>query len=383
MMIIKVFSLLCYRQSGTVRLQNLHCNSICLPGICIPSRYCSTAVNSNHIHSHINSKYEIDSRMMENSSSHIKKTNERWEREKRHCSRCFLLNEHCICKQIDSLWSMSPSQSQDNRATKDNDNMHCNENPRLHPRLQLYLFTHYKEYGKSSNTGKLLNNIPAIGAGTGCQHSKVCIYGSQHDEEVIYNLLHPKVNELTLLLYPGVESVSIDVAKGVLAQSGVDGVGASNEESTSNLNSNNGTGSSNNSSDNSDSSSIGNSNGNGVNISSHWNAINFIVIDSTWAQSKAMYRWACRQRKVGHNNTHSSGSGTGVYVNIHSNEAVLSRGASLFENRKQIAPTKSSTLESTVVSLEYLDLCNHTFLQYCYKSLSISVEAMKRQNGKY
>lgn len=292
--------------------------------------------------------FEIDARMSNNSYLHIQKTKEESINNIKKCSKCFLLNEYCICTKLKTIWSS---------AQDSNNDLEGDAIPRSHPKLQLYLFTHYKEYGKSSNTGKLLMNIPNL-------KSEVCIYGNPSDEKMIFEMLNPKKNEITLLLYPGNDSVSIDNARNIL-----------NVEHESH--------------------SHANSNCYHATCKHSFDNINVIVIDSTWAQSKSMYRWVCRHRKridecnkALLNNSDSSDSNTmppvenGIYINIHSNEAVSKRGSSLFENRKQIAPTKSSTLESTVLSLEYLNLCNQKFLECCYESLVLCVQAMKKQNGK-
>lgn len=93
------------------------------------------------------------------------------------CLHCFLNLEYCVCSQIKSLFLKS--------------SFKC--------KLDIDIFMHYKEWGRSSNTGKILSiGIP--------DNSNQLIYGNEKDSE---KLLYRLSTKPSLILYPSISSQSI------------------------------------------------------------------------------------------------------------------------------------------------------------------------------
>ena len=103
---------------------------------------------------------DVDERSRENIKSRVAVTKRQKSFVERNlCSICFLTKECCICDQVRSIFKDVPR-----------------------PRADIVVFQHYKEYGRASNTAKLLE----IGLG-----SKVCLFGNNNDcaelQEVLLN----------------------------------------------------------------------------------------------------------------------------------------------------------------------------------------------------
>jgi DTW domain-containing protein YfiP len=95
--------------------------------------------------------------------------------QKNRCMKCFCKTDVCMCQRIQQI--LSPVQ------------LPC----------QLTVFTHYKEWGKSSNTGKILK----FGLS---RYSKEFIFGV-HDDEVAF--LRELESMPSIVLYPSPKSIPI------------------------------------------------------------------------------------------------------------------------------------------------------------------------------
>ena len=95
--------------------------------------------------------------------------------ERKCCRNCFLLNHFCICSKIVQLFDQS------------------------RVKMKIDTFMHYKEWGRASNTGKLL----AIGMPS---TSRTIIYGDELQQKAYASSLS-SMN--VAILYPGPTSISI------------------------------------------------------------------------------------------------------------------------------------------------------------------------------
>jgi DTW domain-containing protein YfiP len=105
------------------------------------------------------------------------------ERQKLHleednkCKSCFMTQCLCICSRVKDIYQKSETK----------------------PKSNLKVFMHYKEWGRASNTGKLLSiGMP--------EKSSISIFGSITDEE---EMLASFVNKPVLILYPSPDSKPI------------------------------------------------------------------------------------------------------------------------------------------------------------------------------
>jgi DTW domain-containing protein YfiP len=99
--------------------------------------------------------------------------------ERNCCRRCFLLQKFCICDRIASLFNQSSQCSRVN--------------------LKLDVFMHYKEWGRASNTGKLLSiGMPST--------ARTIIYGDESQQNAFMSSM--QLSNLAIL-YPGPTSISI------------------------------------------------------------------------------------------------------------------------------------------------------------------------------
>ena len=244
--------------------------------------------------------FHCDARMVEISSKHMFNKLSGFHR----CVNCYMQPNNCICQQLSVLQSSCKKTS-----------LVCH----------LYLYTHYKEYAKCSNTGKIIQyGFPSS--------VSTLIYGNPVHEA----LLNQKIlNENTLILFPGNDSLPLNEVSRMVVGEG--------------------------------------------NLNTVSKPFNMIVIDSTWSQSKAMYRrLACVKPNTG---LHSGSSCDPWLYKVHVDEQVMAVGPSKFANRKQILPHKSSTIESIAWALAALGE-QDAVIEYCLDSLLVSVRANKIQAGK-
>ena len=96
-------------------------------------------------------------------------------RAKNRCERCFMTKTICVCRRIEELWE---GQSR--------------------PRTRIAILYHYKEWGRASNTGKLLE----IGLGPGIVQA--FIFGNPAHEKALNDLL---LSRPSAVLFPGPKSV--------------------------------------------------------------------------------------------------------------------------------------------------------------------------------
>ena len=115
--------------------------------------------------------YMVDERMKAVSDHTIKNTKARFI-EKDRCVVCWMHNSLCICEKARNLAISCPPIT-----------------------INIALLMHYKEFGRASNTGKLLQLIAP-------NKSTMTIFGSD-DETILHNYL---LNNPSLLLYPGANS---------------------------------------------------------------------------------------------------------------------------------------------------------------------------------
>ena len=263
----------------------------------------------------------------------IESANMEMSRSSSKCSVCFLQRSCCICGRLAVLKSTLPKQE-----------LKCH----------VCLFTHYKEYGKASNTGKLLK-FAFPGSVT------TFILGNAKDDALLVDKI---TRENTLVLYPGGKSVSLQsVLDRVLQVAG----GAARKW-----------------------------HGDGPDPSgmcAEGVSVNLVVIDSTWRQSKAMYRWLSSLCPSSTLSQSLSAPPFCFHVNVDS--AVEGGGPSGYLNRRQIFPSKSSTVESAAYALAVLEGphglgCGQqdagamaaAVLDYCSNALDLSVDGNCTQSGK-
>jgi len=99
-------------------------------------------------------------------------------RAKNRCERCWMSNVLCVCQPVSSLW-------------KDVQR----------PRTRIALFFHYKEFGRASNTGKLMQ----IG-----MDAPSFVLGNPNDEKALNELL---ASCPSAVLFPSASSVSLETWK--------------------------------------------------------------------------------------------------------------------------------------------------------------------------
>jgi DTW domain-containing protein YfiP len=97
--------------------------------------------------------------------------------EKNRCSDCFMSKSMCVCERTRAIWAAAPR-----------------------PRTNIALFYHYKEWGRASNTGKLLS------IGLGAEKVKSFVYGNPADEAALNSLL---TSRPSAILFPGTTSIPI------------------------------------------------------------------------------------------------------------------------------------------------------------------------------
>ena len=289
----------------------------------------------------------IDNRMAEVAQRHVDFADDIAMLSKcNRCKQCYMQQSYCICTKLRDLGCKSGIGA-----------LKCH----------VYLYTHYKEYGKSSNTGKLMR--------IGFPNSvSILIYGLPAHEE----LLNEKImSENTLILYPGMHSISLsEVRDKIIYQK--------------------------------------------PSLTSNSNPYNLIIIDSTWSQSKAMYRRlisikapSMLSTDTSTNNMHANknnnesdylshyqplqlhpqpimdnlksmgnlGNINPWLYNVHVDKQLFEQGPSQFDNRKQIMPSKASTIESIACAFSILDE-NISIKDYCKDALLLSVFMNKLQAGK-
>lgn len=95
------------------------------------------------------------------------------------CKKCFLSSTLCICNQVKSIFSDLPQNKL--------------------PKASVDIYMHYKEWGRASNTGKLLPiGLP--------DNSATYIYGRKNDQD---ELIKKLTSNPSIILYPGENSQSI------------------------------------------------------------------------------------------------------------------------------------------------------------------------------
>lgn len=191
---------------------------------------------------------------------------------KNKCISCYLSTTMCICSQVKEFFSTIPSSS--------------------HPKASIDVFMHYKEWGRASNTGKLLPiGIP--------DHSKIYMYGRKPDYELLVNKL---TSTPSVILYPSDSSISITDFQSLYH----------------------------------------NNNSNNYN---HNNDFNICVIDSTWSQSQAMDR--CLPLHIPRVNINNF---------INSPSLFLNRRQVLADDNPSNVGMKISTVEALALALKALDV---------------------------
>lgn len=278
--------------------------------------------------------YVTDERMQSVSRRAIESTKNNMSSSSSKCNVCYLQKTCCICSRLTELKKSLPQQ-------------------RL--KCHVCLFTHYKEYGKASNTGKLLQI-----AFPGCVST--FIFGNAADDARLANKL---AHENTFVLYPGKKSIPLRSVLDALNAENVDQNVKVSERNTS--------------------------------------LVNLVVVDSTWTQSKAMYRWLSSLRlpstlsaALQQQQQHQQSSFC-FHVNV--NSAVEDFGPSGYLNRRQVFPSKSSTIESVAYALAALESPRglwtgeaveahvetkmaNALLDYCSRALELSVQGNLVQSGK-
>jgi len=191
---------------------------------------------------------------------------------KNKCISCYLSSTMCICSQVKDFFSTIPSS--------------------CHPKASIDVFMHYKEWGRASNTGKLLPiGLP--------DHSKIYMYGRKPDYELLVDKL---TSSPSVILYPSDSSIPIT-----------------------------------------DFQSLYNNNNN--NNYNHNYDFNICVIDSTWSQSQAMDR--CLPRHIPRVNINNF---------INSPSLFLNRRQVLADDNPSNVGMKISTVEALALALKALDV---------------------------
>jgi len=217
-------------------------------------------------------------------------------RAKNRCERCFMSRLICVCRRVEELWEGQPR-----------------------PRTRIAILYHYKEWGRGSNTGKLLE----IGLGPGLVQS--FIFGNPAHEAALNELL---LSRPSAVLYPGPKSVPPQT---VLAQWGqqrdADGHQTGESPATSAL-----------------------------------PAPVLCLLDGTWTQATSLDK-AVDPR-----------------IPRLALDSLISR-PSEFLSRKQSSPTRVSTIEAASLALTQLGE-DEAVAECISASLRLSVDAMRVQGGK-
>lgn len=97
------------------------------------------------------------------------------------CLQCFLTKQLCICSEVKNIFSKSE----------------------MTPKANLLVYMHYKEWGRSSNTGKLLlSGLPS--------KSQLHLYGIREDQK---NIVDSLLSKPSIIVYPSRSAVSIQEFK--------------------------------------------------------------------------------------------------------------------------------------------------------------------------
>jgi hypothetical protein len=281
------------------------------------------------------STYITDPRMEFVSNRAVESANKGMSSSSAKCNVCYLQRSCCICRRLVELKKILPRET-----------LSC----------RVCLFTHYKEYGKASNTGKLL-----LAAFPGSVTT--CVLGQAEDDARLAALLG---RENTLVLYPGEKSVSLRSALNFLQ-----GVAVSGNSSGSG------------------SGGYGGRHDLGLGLGS----VTLVVVDGTWRQSKGMYRWlsSLRPTTALENGQQGSAVAPPFCLHVNVNAAVEASGPSGYLNRRQVFPSKSSTVESAAYALATLEEVAggggdggmaEAVLDYCCRALQLSVDGNRTQSGK-
>lgn len=97
--------------------------------------------------------------------------------ESMRCKRCFMKVRACLCQSVSNIFNHCP-----------------------HISSQILIYTHFKEFGKSSNSGKLMN----IGLN---DNVETLLYGIKSDENTLLQRLS---SSPSVILYPSVDSTPIE-----------------------------------------------------------------------------------------------------------------------------------------------------------------------------
>jgi DTW domain-containing protein YfiP len=230
-------------------------------------------------------------------------------RERSICPNCFLTQVYCLCDYNRELFAPI-------REPK---------SPEFQLNVKFHLFTHFKEYARASNTGKLLNiGLP--------EHTSVKLFGIRSEEE---ELIQELSSNPCFILYPkpGI-SVSIDQFKEIFSQI--------NSSSPS-------------------SSSLSSSSERPLQQQPF---LHICVIDSTWSQSISMEKALPPH-----------------LPRVHLDEYSI-LNPSKFLNRKQSATkTKICTIESIMLALSALGVSPNV-LEIFHQSLEFAVDTLLKQSAK-
>ena len=231
---------------------------------------------------------------------------------KNKCLSCYLSSTMCICSQVKEFFSAIPIS--------------------IHPKASIDVFMHYKEWGRASNTGKLLPiGLP--------NQSKIYMYGRKPDYEL---LVHKLTTTPSVILYPSDNSTSITDFRSLYHNNN------NNNNPTTNNNDSN----------------------NNNNYNNSYNDFNICVIDSTWSQSQAMDR--CLPPQIPRVNINDF---------INSPSLFLNRRQVLADDNPSNVGMKISTIEALALALRALDV-DRRLVDSLYQALKLSVDATFRQNGK-
>ena len=217
-------------------------------------------------------------------------------REKRRCEVCFMSKSLCVCKRVREIWAKVPSR----------------------PKCRIAIFYHYKEWGRASNTGKLLQ------IGLGSEFVDSFIYGNPEHEASLSALL---TSRPSAILFPGPNSVPISsILESLNSDSDADTATATTAATPTS--------------------------GPAV----------LCVLDATWTQAPTL-----------------SNALPAAVPRVALDQAV-SR-PSEFLNRKQSTPTRISTVEAAALALEQLGEPK-AVVDAIHASLRVSVDSVLLQAGK-
>lgn len=127
------------------------------------------------------------------STTVLRQKKEIFEREGR-CFGCFLFMPYCMCSIAPTIFQ--PALSNPSSVTS---------------RVHFCLFMHFKEWGRASNTGKLLN------VGLGNDRAGLYIFGQQDQEQVLIEKLRSRPS---LILYPSTNAKNISEYRHLIETTG-------------------------------------------------------------------------------------------------------------------------------------------------------------------